>query len=132
MVFVIFAAALMLAFANGANDNAKGVATLIGSGTTSQKTAIRFTAVATLLGSLASIWFAQALLERFGGKGLVGSDLASTPSFLASVALAAAITVLIATRLGLPISTTHALVGGIAGVGLSASSLQSAKVLRKL
>ena len=42
--------------------------------------------------------------------------------FAAAVALAAGVTVLLATRLGFPISTTHALIGGLVGAGLMASS----------
>jgi PiT family inorganic phosphate transporter len=41
------------------------------------------------------------------------------PTFLASVGAGAAVTVLLATRVGLPISTTHALVGGLAGAGFA-------------
>ena len=40
------------------------------------------------------------------------------PAFLPSVGLAALGTVVLATRLRLPISTTHALVGGLVGSGL--------------
>jgi PiT family inorganic phosphate transporter len=116
--------AAALAFANGANDNAKGVATLIGAGRVDPRSALRYASVMTLLGSAAALALAQGLLARFSGKGILDGDLIATPGFAAAVALAAAATVLLATRLGLPVSTTHALVGSLAGVGLASGSLR--------
>jgi PiT family inorganic phosphate transporter len=40
------------------------------------------------------------------------------PSSGFCVELAAATTILLASRLGLPVSTTHALVGGVVGIGI--------------
>jgi PiT family inorganic phosphate transporter len=80
----------------------------------------------TLAGSLASLVLGRELLARFGGKGIVASELAATPAFALAVAGAAAAAVLLATRLGLPVSTTHALVGALAGVGLASGSLRGA------
>lgn len=122
----VVVAALALAFANGANDNAKGVATLIGAGRLGAPAAVRYATVATLLGSAAALVIARGLLARFSGKGILPSELIETPAFALSVAAAAAATVLLATRLGLPVSTTHALVGGLAGVGLASGSLRGA------
>ncbi len=46
---------LFLAYANGANDNFKGVATLYGSGTTSYKRALLWATVTTFLGSTTAL-----------------------------------------------------------------------------
>jgi PiT family inorganic phosphate transporter len=55
MIFVvILIAGLCVAYANGANDNFKGVATLFGSGTTNFRRALIWATVTTLLGSLAA------------------------------------------------------------------------------
>ena len=62
---------LFLAYANGANDNFKGVATLYGSGTTSYKRALLWATATTFLGSATALLLAQALLTTFTGKGLV-------------------------------------------------------------
>jgi len=119
---VIYAAIVLigflLAFSNGANDNFKGVATLLGSGTTSYRGALVWATVTTGLGSIAALLVARQLLTAFSGKGLVPPQVVADPVFPASVALAAALTVLAATRLGFPISTTHALIGGLVGAGL--------------
>jgi PiT family inorganic phosphate transporter len=121
---LVVVAALALAFANGANDNAKGVATLIGAGRLDRRRAVRFATIATLLGSVAALVAAKGLLARFSGKGLVAPELIDTPAFSLAIASGAATTVLVATRLGLPVSTTHALVGGLAGVGLASGTLR--------
>ncbi len=119
---IVLLAALCLAYANGANDNFKGVATLFGSGTTNYRAALVWATVTTLLGSLAAVFLAGALLTSFSGKGLVDPALAGTASYAAAVALGAGLTVLIATRIGMPISTTHSLVGALIGSGWAAGS----------
>ena len=114
-------AGLLLAGANGANDNFKGVATLFGSGTTSYRRALAWATVTTLVGSMTALVLARGLLAAFSGKGLVPPALIADPRFPLAVALAAGATVFLATRLGFPISTTHALIGGLIGAGLLAS-----------
>ena len=76
---------------------------------------------ATVLGGVASILIADTLVQQFSGKGLVDNSLANTPRFALAGAGGAAATVMLATRLGFPISTTHALVGGLVGAGLAQS-----------
>lgn len=110
-----------LAYANGANDNFKGVATLFGSKTTSYKTALVWAMVTTLAGSFMALLISKGLIAAFSGKGLVPDAVLAIPSFSLAVALAAAITVMLATRFGFPISTTHALMGALVGAGWFAS-----------
>jgi PiT family inorganic phosphate transporter len=112
-------AALFLAFGNGANDNFKGFATVWGSGTLGYRQALTLAAVATACGCLASVVLAQGLLEQFSGKGLVAGAAVSSPPFLGGVAAGASATVLLATRFGVPVSTTHALVGGLMGAAVA-------------
>ncbi|MBI3447369.1 MAG: inorganic phosphate transporter [Acidobacteria bacterium] len=94
----------------------KGVATLYGAGVLSYRRALALATVSTLLGSLASIFLASGLVSAFSTRGLV-PQAALTPAFLAAAGLAAGATVLLATRFGFPVSTTHALLGGLAGAG---------------
>jgi inorganic phosphate transporter, PiT family len=118
MTFVLLSVVLLLAFWNGANDNFKGVATLYGSGTVSYKTAITLATLGTFAGSMTAIFIAQGLISSFSGKGLVPDDVAAGLNFLTAVGFGAAGTILIATRLGFPVSTTHSLVGGLLGAGM--------------
>jgi PiT family inorganic phosphate transporter len=113
-------ATCFLAYSNGANDNFKGVATLFGSGTTDYRRAIRWATITTFAGSLCSIFLAEALRRAFTGKGLVPDAVAMAPEFMLAVGLGAALTVMLATVTGFPISTTHALTGGLFGAGLVA------------
>lgn len=120
ILIILVIAVLFLSYSNGANDNFKGVATLFGSKTTSYKKAISWASVTTFAGSIAAIFLAQTLVKNFSGKGLVPDELIQNPDFAISIALGAALTVFIATKIGMPISTTHALVGGLFGSGVMA------------
>jgi PiT family inorganic phosphate transporter len=121
MIFVLlFLATCFLAYSNGANDNFKGVASLFGSGTCSYRTAISWATITTFAGSITSIFLAQTLLKKFSGKGIVPDQFAGSEYFVLAVALGAGATVILATLLGFPISTTHALTGAIIGCGLVA------------
>lgn len=117
---VLFLATLFLAYSNGANDNFKGVATLFGSGTTSYKSAITWATISTFAGSITSLFLAETLLKNFSGRGVVPNELAASPQFVLAVGLAAGLTVMLATIIGFPISTTHGLVGALVGAGLTA------------
>lgn len=118
---LLFVCVVFLAYANGANDNFKGVATLFGSGVSRYRGALLWGTVATLAGSLLAVFLARGLLAAFGGKGLVPAAVTALPAFAVAVAFAAAATVMLAVRLGLPVSTTHAIVGALVGAGWFAS-----------
>ncbi len=120
LILVLFISVLLLAYANGANDNFKGVATLWSSEVLNYKQALIFSNVASFLGTVIAYFFATALLKNFSGKGLVPNNIVASVPFALSIALGAAITILIATKFGFPVSTTHGLVGGLTGAGVMA------------
>ena len=115
------AVALWLAYANGANDNFKGVATLWGSRTMGYRAALRWATVTTPAGSCAAVLLSGRLLRAFSGKGLVPEALVGDPALLLAVGCGAATTVILATATGWPISTTHALTGALVGAGVAAA-----------
>ncbi len=119
---IILIAVGCVAYANGANDNFKGVATLFGSGTTNYRGALLWATITTFLGSITAIFLAATLMKNFTGKGLVDDVLVSNIHYGSAVALGAGLTVLLATRIGMPISTTHSLVGALVGAGWAAGS----------
>jgi len=119
VVPLIFAAAL-LSFAHGANDVANAVGPLaaindaILHGGIAKKAAIPLWVM--LVGAI-GIAIGLAL---YGPKLIrtVGSEITELDQMRAfCIALAAAITVIIATHFGLPVSSTHIAVGGVFGVG---------------
>ncbi len=116
---LIFAAAL-LSFAHGANDVANAIGPLaaisdaVTSGGISAKAGIPFWVMA--VGALGI----SVGLALYGPKLIktVGSEITELDQMRAfSIAIAAAITVIIASQLGLPVSSTHIAVGGVFGVG---------------
>lgn len=115
-VFILLAT-LFLAYANGANDNFKGVATLYGSGTTNYKKSLVYATMTTALGSLMALYLASELIIVFKGKGLVPDEVIQMQNFPLAVGIGAALTVMSATFFNLPVSTTHALIGALAGAG---------------
>jgi len=124
MTALLVLAVLLVAYVNGANDSFKGVATLFGSGTASYRTALGWATLTTFAGSVMSLGTGAALVRSFSGRGLVPEALTGDLHFLAAVGGGAALTVLLATLGGLPISTTHALVGGLMGAGMVAARSQ--------
>jgi inorganic phosphate transporter, PiT family len=120
MAITLFLATCFLAYSNGANDNFKGVASLFGCKAASYRTAVTWATLTTFAGSITAIFLAQALLKKFSGKGLVPDAIVGSDQFLLAVVIGAALTVIVATRFGFPISTTHSLIGAIVGGGLVA------------
>ena len=118
LLALLFLATCFVAYTNGANANFKGVASLYGSGTTTLRGALWWGTGTTLAGAICALFLAEGMLKKFSGKGLVPDALAQSPEFLLAVALGAALTSLLATKLGFPVSTTHALVGALVGAGL--------------
>jgi PiT family inorganic phosphate transporter len=116
---LIFAAAL-LSFAHGANDVANAIGPLAAindavlSGGISSKAGIPFWVMA--VGAIGI----SVGLALYGPKLIktVGSEITELDQMRAfSIAMAASITVIIASQLGLPVSSTHIAVGGVFGVG---------------
>ncbi len=127
---LIFAAAL-LSFAHGANDVANAIGPLaaindaIINGGISDKAEIPLWVIA-----VGAIGIAVGL-SLYGPKLIrtVGSEITELDQMRAfSVAMAAAITVIIASQLGLPVSSTHIAIGGIFGVGFLREYLASTEV----
>ena len=123
---LIFAAAL-LSFAHGANDVANAIGPLaaisdaVTTGGISSKASIPFWVMA--IGALGIV----VGLALYGPKLIktVGSEITELDQMRAfSIAMAASITVIIASQLGLPVSSTHIAIGGVFGVGFLREYLQ--------
>src|SRR5260370_18532949 len=120
-IFLI-ALTLVVAFANGANDVSKGIATLVGSGVSNYRRAIAWGSLRTVVGALTAAFVTQGLVATFSGKGILTQTTAST-HFLLAIAVGAIAWLIVATRTGMPVSTTHSLVGALIGAGIMQSGV---------
>ncbi|MGE4124867.1 MAG: inorganic phosphate transporter [Pusillimonas sp.] len=124
----LICAAALLSFAHGANDvaNAIGplaaIADVVLRGEVSDKAGIPLWVL--LIGAigiaLGLALYGPKLIRTVGGEI---TDLDQMRAF--SIAMAAAVTVIIASQLGLPVSSTHIAIGGIFGVGFLREHLKS-------
>lgn len=116
---IFFLGVLLLSLANGANDNFKGMATLWGGGILSYRKALILANIATLAGGCSAFVLGAGLLSTFSGKGIVSTEVLQSPQFVASFAIGAALTVICATWLKYPVSTTHSIIGSLAGAAFA-------------
>jgi PiT family inorganic phosphate transporter len=117
--FLIFAAAL-LSFAHGANDVANAIGPLAAILEVMSGFGIHKTTHIPLSVVLIGACGIALGLAIYGPRliRVVGSEITALDQTRAySVSMAVAITILIATELSLPVSTTHTTVGAILGVG---------------
>lgn len=121
-VLPLIAAAALLCFAHGANDVANAVGPLAAivaaaNAGVAAPTSVPLPLWVLLIGAIGI----STGLALFGPIVIrtVGEKITKmNPSRAYCVALAAAVTVLIASTLGLPVSSTHITVGGVFGIGL--------------
>lgn len=116
----LVASAAMLSFAHGANDVANAVGPLAAIAKVAQSNQITNDVQIPLWVMLIGAFGISVGLFLFGPKliKMVGSQITKlNPMRAYCVALSAAVTVILASWLGLPVSSTHIAVGAIFGVG---------------
>ncbi len=115
MLLVVFILGAGIAYANGANDVSKAIATLVGSGVSNYKRAILWGSLWTGVGGMSGAFLARAMVQTFG-KGLFAAGTHATLAAALATLAGTGLWIMFATRRGLPVSTTHAIVGSISGV----------------
>jgi PiT family inorganic phosphate transporter len=109
--------ALFFDFTNGFHDTANAVATSVSTRALTPRTAVLLAAILNFVGAFASFAVAATI-----AKGIVNPDVITLSVILAG--LVGAITWnLVTWFLGLPSSSSHALIGGVAGSAIAASGL---------
>ena len=120
--FVLVAGALVglyMAANIGANDLANAMGTSVGSGALTLNRAVIISIVANLLGAVLAGGYVTTTIS----KGMINPDLfAAAPDKLMlgmfAALVASGIWVHLATVLGMPVSTTHSIVGAVVGFGM--------------
>jgi len=115
--FIIFGVilALGLAFVNGLNDASHSIATVVATRALSPAKAVFLTAVCNMLGPFI---FTTAVAATIGTA--IISKNALTPQSIIVAMGSAILLIFVATRAGLPISSSNAMVGGLLGAGVGA------------
>ena len=113
---VLFIAGAYVGWNIGANDAANCIGTTVGSGLLSYKKAVTLLSIFVILGAVLQ---GQYVMQTIG-KGIVTTELPAAAIFAALISSGLFVT--LATFFRLPVSTSQAIVGGIAGVGLAAGA----------
>ncbi|PCC18577.1 inorganic phosphate transporter [Brevibacterium aurantiacum] len=115
---VIFGA--FMAFNIGGNDVANAFGTSVGAGTLTMKQALLVAAVFEVSGALlAGGDVTDTIKSGIVDLGAVSLDPMEFVYIMMAALLGAAVWLLIATRMGWPVSTTHSIIGGIIGASLT-------------
>ena len=115
LLFLVLAVALLFEFINGFHDTANSVASVVGSRVLTPTQAITLAACTILLGALAGTAVATTM-----GKGLVDTHYVTSTTLVCALT-GGIVWNLITWRLGLPSSSSHALVGGLVGAAVASA-----------
>lgn len=112
--------ALALNFVNGLNDASHSIATVVATKALTPAKAVLLTAICNLIGPYL---FTTAVAATIGTA--IVTQNALTPLSIVVAMGAAIVLVFVATRAGIPISSSHAMVGGILGAGIAVAGISS-------
>lgn len=112
--------ALIFELTNGWNDAANAIATIVSTKVLKPRTAVIMSASFNILGALLSTKVAATV------SGMVNAQMIS-PSAVAAAMIAGALWNAAMTRLGMPISASHALLGSVAGAAVASAGLDALK-----
>lgn len=120
LIITGIALALMLNFVNGVNDASHSIATVVETRALSPLKASVSSAIANFIGPFV---FTTAVAATIGTELVVPG--AMTPLSLVVAMLVSIMLILAATHIGLPVSSSHALIGGILGTGVAVAGLSA-------
>ncbi|HPC25210.1 MAG TPA: inorganic phosphate transporter [Fervidobacterium sp.] len=118
LLIFTFLIGLFMAFAIGANDVANGMATAVGAKAITPKQAALLASVLEFSGAA----MFGATVTKTIASGIISTTHIQNPNYIIygalSALLAAGVWVMVATYFGMPVSTTHSIIGGMIGFGL--------------
>ncbi len=112
--------ALLFNFANGLNDAANSIATIIA---TKALTPLQAVALAGIFNLVGPLLFTTAIAQTIG-KGIVDPTFLTPPLVLVGL-IGAVLWVLVTSYLGIPVSSSHALIGGLLGAGIAGAGVSA-------
>jgi PiT family inorganic phosphate transporter len=112
LLVIVIVVALLFDFTNGFHDTANAVATSVSTRALSPRLAVLIASIANLAGA-----FVTTAVAKTVGKGIIDTGLATPKTVLAALA-GAIVWNLLTWWLGLPSSSSHALIGGLVGAAL--------------
>lgn len=110
----LIALALAFDFLNGLHDAANAIATVVATRLLSPFNAVLFAAV----GNFAAYWFVGLHVAETVGKGIVDKDIV-TPAVVFGALIGAMFWNILTWLKGIPSSSSHALIGGLLGAGIT-------------
>ena len=114
-ILSVLVVALVFEYINGFHDTANSIATTVSTRVLSPRQAVVMAACFNLLGAMAGVSVATTI-----GKGLVDTSFVTTQTVLCALS-SAIIWNLLTWWLGLPSSSSHALIGGLCGATLASA-----------
>ena len=124
MILLFLTSGLFLGWSLGANDAANVFGSAVGSKMVSFRKAALIASVFVLLGAVIQGAGASETLGKLGAVNALGGSF--------TVALAAAVTVYLMTKFGIPVSTTQAIVGAIIGWNLFTGNHTDNRVMTQI
>ncbi|GAA1445949.1 inorganic phosphate transporter [Leifsonia poae] len=115
--------ALIFDFTNGFHDTANAMATSVATGALKPKVAVAISAVLNLVGAFLSTQVAQTISNGIINEGPNGVEI--TPTMIFAGLVGAVLWNLATWYLGLPSSSTHALLGGLIGAAIIGSGFDA-------
>src|ERR1700690_713308 len=120
-LFALIAVALAFAFLNGMNDAANSIATIVSTRVLRPQYAVAW---AAFFNFIAFLVFGLHVAETVG-RGIVDADVVNAHVIFGALA-GAIVWQIVTQRLGIPSSSSHALIGGLVGAGLAKAGIQAA------
>ena len=112
IVIIILVLMVILSFGIGANDET--MATLVGSRVLKTKYVIALAAILAFVG----VYFLSDKVGRTIGENLLGPNVEYSVSMLIAIIISTTIWLVVTSLIGVPISTTHSVVGAVFGVAI--------------
>lgn len=117
LFLVVLFVSLVFEYINGFHDTANSIATVVSTKVLTPRQAILLAAVTNLLGAI----LIGTTVAKTVGSGLVDTSVVTMPTVLCAL-LGAIIWNLLTWWLGLPSSSSHALIGGLCGAALASAN----------